>query len=111
MSATAVILPQCLGAWFASTAIYLLYSGIAGLRQKPVQHAVIRPAFASGCLWAVGFLFMIKGIHEWLGCESCQGCLGWASQWATPWMRWAPSSSPASCPSVGSKKSPGGDSS
>ena len=64
MKATVVILPQCLGAWFASTSIYLLYSALARLRQKPVQHAVIRPAFASGCLWAVGFLFMIKGIHE-----------------------------------------------
>ena len=47
--------------------IYLLYSGYASVRRKAVQHAVIRPAFVSGCIWSVGFLFMIKGIHETLG--------------------------------------------
>ncbi|CAL1139734.1 unnamed protein product [Cladocopium goreaui] len=61
---TAVVFPQCVGVWFASTGIYLLYSGYAQVRRKPVQHAVIRPAFVSGCIWSVGFLFMIKGIHE-----------------------------------------------
>ncbi|CAK9073061.1 Transmembrane protein 144 homolog B (Transmembrane protein 144 homolog 2) [Durusdinium trenchii] len=61
---TAVFFPQCLGAWFASTGIYLLYGGIARLRRKPVLHAVIRPAMLSGFLWAVGFIFMIQGIHE-----------------------------------------------
>eukprot|EP00930_Biecheleria_cincta_P031230 TRINITY_DN21685_c0_g1_i2.p1 TRINITY_DN21685_c0_g1~~TRINITY_DN21685_c0_g1_i2.p1 ORF type:complete len:386 (+),score=69.93 TRINITY_DN21685_c0_g1_i2:28-1185(+) len=61
---TAVVFPQCVGVWFASTAIYLLYSGVARLRRKPVLHSVIRPAFISGCIWSVGFLFMIKGIHQ-----------------------------------------------
>ncbi|OLQ00843.1 Transmembrane protein 144-like B [Symbiodinium microadriaticum] len=61
---TAVIFPQCVGVWFASTAIYVIYSGIARLRRKPVLHSVIRPAFISGCIWSVGFLFMIKGIHQ-----------------------------------------------
>ena len=37
---------------------------MAGLRKRPVLHAVIRPAFVSGCIWALGFLFMIKGIHQ-----------------------------------------------
>jgi len=61
---TAVVFPQCLGVWFASTAIYVVYSGIARLRKKTVQHSVIRPAFVSGCIWSAGFLFMIKGINE-----------------------------------------------
>ena len=53
----------------APKGIYLLYSGYARLRRKPVLHAVIRPAFVSGCIWSVGFLFMIKGIHESHGLE------------------------------------------
>ncbi|CAJ1350174.1 unnamed protein product, partial [Effrenium voratum] len=61
---TAVVFPQCVGVWFASTGIYLVYSTMAGLRKRPVLHAVIRPAFVSGCIWALGFLFMIKGIHQ-----------------------------------------------
>lgn len=59
---TAVVLPQCVGVWFASTAIYVVYSSAAQLRKKEVRHAVIRPAFLSGCFWAFGFSFMMKGI-------------------------------------------------
>ena len=58
-------------AFVPTEGIYLLYSGYAQVRRKPVQHAVIRPAFVSGCIWSVGFLFMIKGIHELLGSTCC----------------------------------------
>ena len=70
-------------AFVPTEGIYLLYSGYAQVRRKPVQHAVIRPAFVSGCIWSVGFLFMIKGIHELLGSTCCDARIQqfWAS-WA-----------------------------
>eukprot|EP00427_Karlodinium_veneficum_P035116 CAMPEP_0169285746 /NCGR_PEP_ID=MMETSP1016-20121227/58882_1 /TAXON_ID=342587 /ORGANISM="Karlodinium micrum, Strain CCMP2283" /LENGTH=444 /DNA_ID=CAMNT_0009375313 /DNA_START=30 /DNA_END=1360 /DNA_ORIENTATION=- len=61
---TAVIFPQCLGIWLASTVIYLLYASIARFHGWSVPHSVIRPAFFSGCIWAIGFGLMIAGIHE-----------------------------------------------
>lgn len=60
--ATAVVLPQCFGIWLASTCIYLLYSSFARWRRWRVPHAVIRPAFFSGCIWASGWCMMILGI-------------------------------------------------
>ncbi|CAK0864690.1 unnamed protein product [Prorocentrum cordatum] len=64
----------------------LVYGFLARLRKKAVHHSVIpegqvnfierlavpsadvgpriRPAFFSGCIWALGFLFMIKGITQ-----------------------------------------------
>lgn len=61
---TAVVFPQCLGIWGCSTAIYVVYSSVARLQRWPVPHSVIRPAFFSGCIWAVGFMLMIVGIRE-----------------------------------------------
>ncbi|CAK0877736.1 unnamed protein product, partial [Prorocentrum cordatum] len=61
---TAVVLPQCFGIWVASTAIYNVYASLARLAGVPVPHAVIRPAYFSGCIWALGFACMIGGIHE-----------------------------------------------
>eukprot|EP00927_Polykrikos_kofoidii_P060624 TRINITY_DN55565_c0_g1_i1.p1 TRINITY_DN55565_c0_g1~~TRINITY_DN55565_c0_g1_i1.p1 ORF type:complete len:465 (-),score=40.65 TRINITY_DN55565_c0_g1_i1:204-1526(-) len=61
---TAVFLPQCLGIWGVSCAIYLVYSTIAKLQRWPVPHSVIRPAFFSGMIWAIGFILMITGIRD-----------------------------------------------
>lgn len=59
-----VVFPQCLGIWVTSTAMYLLYAPFAKLRGCPVPHATIRPAFLSGCIWTVGFAFMIASIDR-----------------------------------------------
>mmetsp|Transcript_68009 Transcript_68009/g.127010 ORF Transcript_68009/g.127010 Transcript_68009/m.127010 type:complete len:434 (+) Transcript_68009:52-1353(+) len=64
LSATATVLPQCLGIWFASCCIYWVYGSIAKLRNWSVPHSVIRPAFVSGCIWTAGFSLMITGISE-----------------------------------------------
>lgn len=59
---SAVVFPQCLGIWAASSSIYLLYSGFARLRKWKVQHSVIRPSYFAGCIWACGFFGSITGI-------------------------------------------------
>ncbi|CAK9030903.1 Transmembrane protein 144 homolog A (Transmembrane protein 144 homolog 1), partial [Durusdinium trenchii] len=63
-AATDVVFPQCLGIYICSSAIYLLYAAVAKLSGWRVPHAPIRPAYLSGCIWAVGFTFMITGISS-----------------------------------------------
>mmetsp|Transcript_101836 Transcript_101836/g.263767 ORF Transcript_101836/g.263767 Transcript_101836/m.263767 type:complete len:431 (-) Transcript_101836:208-1500(-) len=63
-SQTSVVLPQCLGVWICSTAMYMLYASLAWLMGWSVPHSVIRPAFISGCIWALGFFFMIGAIAQ-----------------------------------------------
>jgi len=60
----AVVFPQSLGIWVASSLIYVLYSAVARLWGWPVPHSVIRPAYASGCIWCAGFALMIAGIRD-----------------------------------------------
>eukprot|EP00439_Symbiodinium_sp_Y106_P021297 s127_g2.t1 len=62
--ATDVVFPQCLGIYVCSSAIYLLYAGVSKVAGWRVPHSAIRPAYASGCIWAVGFAFMITGIAD-----------------------------------------------
>lgn len=62
--ATNVVFPQCLGIYICSSAIYLIYSAAAKLAGWRVPHSPIRPAYLSGCVWAVGFTFMITGISS-----------------------------------------------
>lgn len=62
--ATNVVFPQCLGIYICSSAIYLIYSAAAKLAGWRVPHSPIRPAYLSGCVWAVGFTFMISGISS-----------------------------------------------
>jgi len=59
-----VVFPQCLGIWAASSLIYIAYSAVARLWGWPVPHSVIRPAYASGCIWCAGFALMIAGIGD-----------------------------------------------
>eukprot|EP00913_Durusdinium_trenchii_P029783 g27909.t1 len=40
------------------------YAAVAKLSGWRVPHAPIRPAYLSGCIWAVGFTFMITGISS-----------------------------------------------
>jgi len=61
---TAVIFPQCLGIWMASNALYLTYAGCSWILGRRVPHSVIRPAYTSGAIWAIGFSFMIWAISE-----------------------------------------------
>lgn len=61
-SATAVIFPQCLGIYICSSLIYLLYAAVALASGWSIPHSAIRPPYFSGCIWAVGFSFMIVGI-------------------------------------------------
>lgn len=61
---TSVVLPQCLGVWAASSAIYLAYAAVSKARGWKVPHAAIRPAYSSGVLWAVGFVLMVAGIRD-----------------------------------------------
>eukprot|EP00928_Gymnodinium_smaydae_P027105 TRINITY_DN21073_c0_g1_i1.p1 TRINITY_DN21073_c0_g1~~TRINITY_DN21073_c0_g1_i1.p1 ORF type:complete len:477 (+),score=62.63 TRINITY_DN21073_c0_g1_i1:203-1432(+) len=59
-SPLAVVFSQSLGIWVGSSAIYWLYASLA----KRVPHSAIRPAYISGCIWLIGFAFMVCGIHE-----------------------------------------------
>merc|ERR1712232_797556 len=61
---TGAVFSQCLGIWMTSTVIYLAYSSAARLSGWRVPHSVIRPAFASGCIWSVGFGCMLFGIRD-----------------------------------------------
>lgn len=64
--AFAVALPQCFGIWACSSVLLMLYSSIAVVRGVKLQKSVIGPAYASGCIWGVGFACMMKGI-KYLG--------------------------------------------
>jgi len=64
--AFAVALPQCFGIWACSSVLLMLYSSIAVVRGVELQKSVIGPAYASGCIWGVGFACMMKGI-KYLG--------------------------------------------
>eukprot|EP00435_Cladocopium_sp_Y103_P023263 s4126_g5.t1 len=61
-SATVVIFPQCLGIYICSSFIYLFYAAVARASGWSIPHSAIRPPYFSGCIWAVGFSFMIVGI-------------------------------------------------
>lgn len=61
---TAVVFPQCMGIWAASSAIYLVYAIVAKVGGWRVPHSAIRPAYTSGAIWAFGFLLMIAGIRD-----------------------------------------------
>eukprot|EP00929_Paragymnodinium_shiwhaense_P107825 TRINITY_DN74184_c0_g1_i1.p1 TRINITY_DN74184_c0_g1~~TRINITY_DN74184_c0_g1_i1.p1 ORF type:complete len:425 (+),score=34.56 TRINITY_DN74184_c0_g1_i1:78-1352(+) len=61
---TGAVFSQCLGIWMTSTIIYLVYSSAARLSGWRVPHSVIRPAFASGCIWSIGFYCMLFGIRD-----------------------------------------------
>lgn len=61
----APVFSQCLGIWMTSSVIYVTYASVARYLIKwPVPHSVIRPAFLSGCIWAVGFGCMLGGIKD-----------------------------------------------
>lgn len=60
--AFAVALPQCIGIWVCSSGIFILYSSVAVIRGVRLKKSVIGPAYASGCIWGVGFACMMKGI-------------------------------------------------
>jgi len=60
--AFAVALPQCIGIWVCSSGILILYSSVAVIRGVKLKKSVIGPAYASGCIWGVGFACMMKGI-------------------------------------------------
>jgi glucose uptake protein GlcU len=64
VASSAVVFPQCLGIWAASSMIYLLYGGFAKIRNWKVQHSVIRPSYFAGCIWGIGFYMMVTGIHS-----------------------------------------------
>mmetsp|Transcript_87737 Transcript_87737/g.183405 ORF Transcript_87737/g.183405 Transcript_87737/m.183405 type:complete len:413 (-) Transcript_87737:52-1290(-) len=64
LSKITTVLPQCMGVWLGATIIYLLHASVARLAGNRVPHSVIRPAFLSGCLWAIGFAGMITGIGQ-----------------------------------------------
>ncbi|CAE8673322.1 unnamed protein product [Polarella glacialis] len=62
-SPTSVVFPQCLGIYICSSAIYLMYASVAKMAGwQKIPHSVIRPAYISGCIWAVGFSFMISAV-------------------------------------------------
>lgn len=60
--AFAVALPQCIGIWVCSSGILILYSSVVVIRGVRLKKSVIGPAYASGCIWGVGFACMMKGI-------------------------------------------------
>jgi len=64
--AFAVALPQCFGIWVCSSVLLMLYSSLAAVRGVKLKKSVIGPAYASGCIWGVGFACMMKGI-KYLG--------------------------------------------
>ncbi|CAK9033122.1 unnamed protein product [Durusdinium trenchii] len=59
---TVVVFPQCLGIYICSSFIYLLYAAVARASGWSIPHSAIRPPYFSGCIWAIGFSFMIVGI-------------------------------------------------
>ncbi|CAE7615106.1 tmem144A [Symbiodinium natans] len=59
---TVVVFPQCLGIYICSSFIYLFYAAVARASGWSIPHSAIRPPYFSGCIWAVGFSFMIVGI-------------------------------------------------
>ncbi|CAE7521151.1 tmem144A [Symbiodinium pilosum] len=59
---TVVVFPQCLGIYICSSFIYLAYAAVARASGWSIPHSAIRPPYFSGCIWAVGFSFMIVGI-------------------------------------------------
>jgi len=68
--AIAVVFPQCVGIWVASSAIYLAYSTFADWQGWEVNNCVIRPAYFAGCIWTTGFVFLTLGVRE-LGFSIC----------------------------------------
>jgi len=68
--AIAVVFPQCVGIWVASSAIYLAYSTFADWQGWEVHNSVIRPAYFSGCIWTAGFVFLTLGVKQ-LGFSIC----------------------------------------
>jgi len=57
------VFPQALGIWTASTVILLTCStGRQLLRKPPLKLPCIGPAFFSGCIWSMGFVFMCLAI-------------------------------------------------
>lgn len=61
-SPTVVVFPQCLGIYICSSFIYLFYAAVARASGWSIPHSAIRPPYFSGCIWAIGFSFMIVGI-------------------------------------------------
>jgi len=68
--AIAVVFPQCVGIWVASSAIYLAYSTFADWQGWEVHNSVIRPAYFSGWIWTTGFVFLTLGVRQ-LGFSIC----------------------------------------
>jgi glucose uptake protein GlcU len=68
--AAAVVFPETIGIWVASSCITLVYSSFAHLQGWPLHHSMILPASFSGVIWSLGFLFMMAGIRE-LGFGVC----------------------------------------
>jgi len=55
---------MCLGVWIVSTAIYLVYAGVAKFQSLPVRHSATRPAFLSGALWSIGNACNLLGVTQ-----------------------------------------------
>jgi glucose uptake protein GlcU len=68
--AIAVVFPQCVGIWVASSAIYLAYATFADWQGWEVHNSVIRPAYFSGCIWTTGFVLLTLGVKQ-LGFSIC----------------------------------------
>lgn len=59
------VFPMALGVWASSTTIYLGYTSCKkALHLRSPAKPNIRPAFLSGCLWALGFACFAKSLDD-----------------------------------------------